>query len=219
MSESPTSEPPSPGLPIAGPPMAEPSVPTAPSPPVAGPGDASVPPTAAQTDGADGARTGPETGAGQIPAAVPGHVTPDGLPKLTRRRDDAILGGVAGGVADHLHVPVLWVRTTFVLLALTGAGVLAYALLWIFVPQRARSAQEPPAPASSLERQQAIGIAAVGVALLIAATALGLGPGLSWVLVPLGLAAVGGQDDLIPGLRELALRSSTRSSSSGAPPW
>ena len=114
------------------------------------------------------------------------------MPKLTRRRDGAIIGGVAGGIADHLHVPVLWVRTTFVLLALTGAGVLAYALLWIFVPQRARSAQEPPVPASSLERQQAIGIAAVGVALLIAATALGLGPGVSWVLVPLGLAAVGG---------------------------
>ncbi len=128
----------------------------------------------------------------QIPPAPSHHVTPDGLPKLTRRRDGSIIGGVAGGIADHLHVPVLWVRTTFVLLALTGAGVLAYALLWIFVPQRARSAQEPPAPASSLERQQAIGIGAVGVALLIAATALGLGPGLSWVLVPLGLAAVGG---------------------------
>jgi len=128
----------------------------------------------------------------QAPAAPIGHITPDGLPKLTRRRDGAIVGGVAGGIADHLHVPVLWVRTTFVLLALTGAGVLAYALLWIFVPQRARSAQEPPVPASSVERQQAIGIAAVGVALLIAATALGLGPGVSWVLVPLGLAAVGG---------------------------
>ncbi len=152
------------------------------------------------------AATGPEATGDTVGSTVPGtppggeqitdaaadHVTPDGLPKLTRRRDGAILGGVAGGIADHLHVPVLWVRATLVLLALTGAGVLAYALLWIFVPQRAQSKDQPPAPASSLERQQAIGVAAVGIALLIVATALGLGPGLSWVLAPLGLAAVGG---------------------------
>ena len=45
-------------------------------------------------------------------------MTPDGLPKLARRRDGSILGGVAGGIADHLHVPVLWVRATFALLAI-----------------------------------------------------------------------------------------------------
>ena len=72
-----------------------------------------------------------------------GRFTPDGIPKLTRRREGSILGGVAGGIADHLQVPVLWVRATFALLAMMGgAGVLAYALLWIFVPQRRDAAPD-----------------------------------------------------------------------------
>ncbi len=118
--------------------------------------------------------------------------TPDGLPKLTRRQEGSIVGGVAGGIADHLRVPVLWVRVTFALLAvMAGAGVLGYALLWIFVPQGPSSPDEAPRPASAIERRQAYGIAAVGVALLIVATALGFGEVLTWVLGPLGLAAIG----------------------------
>ncbi|MGS0686231.1 PspC domain-containing protein [Nakamurella sp. GG22] len=126
---------------------------------------------------------------GPPPAA---RFTPDGLPKLTRRPEGSILGGVCGGIADHLRVPVLWVRVTFALLAvMAGAGVLAYALLWIFVPQRTPSPAQAAGPASAIERRQALGVAAVGVALLIVATALGFGQVLTWVLGPLGLAAIG----------------------------
>ena len=99
---------------------------------------------------------------------------------------------MCGGIADHLRVPVLWVRVTFALLAvMAGAGVLAYALLWIFVPQRPPSPTQTAGPASAIERRQALGVAAVGVALLIVATALGFGQVLTWVLGPLGLAAIG----------------------------
>ncbi|WP_395725481.1 PspC domain-containing protein [Nakamurella sp.] len=115
----------------------------------------------------------------------------DGIPKLTRRRDYRVLGGVAGGIADHLRVRVLWVRVAFVLLALmAGAGILAYGLLWIFVPQASPNAPAPQ-PASPQERRQALGIAAVGVAVMIVAAALGLGDTLGGVLGPLGLAAIG----------------------------
>ena len=89
-------------------------------------------------------------------------------------------------------MPVLWVRVTFAVLAMmAGSGVIAYALLWIFVPQRPGTDHEPALPASPLERRQAYGVAALGVALLIAATALGFGEALTWVLGPLGLAAIG----------------------------
>lgn len=111
---------------------------------------------------------------------------------MTRRREGSILGGVAGGLAEHLKVPVLWVRVTFAVLAMmAGAGVIAYALLWVFVPQRPSTDQEPILPPSPLERRQAYGVAALGVALLIGATALGFGEALTWVLGPLGLAVVG----------------------------
>ena len=120
-------------------------------------------------------------------------LTPDGIPRLTRRRDGSIVGGVAGGIAEHLRVPVFAVRVAFALMAvIAGAGVLAYALLWIFVPPQRRSGTTEPAPIGGAERRQAIGIAALGVALMIGATALGLGKVLGWVLGPLGLAALGG---------------------------
>lgn len=117
--------------------------------------------------------------------------TPDGIELLMRARRGAFLGGVARGVADHLGVPVVWVRAAFALLAIiAGAGLVAYALLWIFVPLRPAAADSAPPP-SPRERRQAIGIAAVGLALAIVGAAVGLGSAVGWVLGPLGLAAVG----------------------------
>ncbi|WP_111766471.1 ATP-binding protein [Nakamurella deserti] len=113
----------------------------------------------------------------------------DPIAKLVRPAGGRIIGGVAVGIADHLRVKVLWVRLTFAMLALlSGVGVLAYALLWIFVPQ-SRGA-EPHRP-SATERRQAIGIAAVGAALAVLGTALGLGQSVGWIVGPLGLASVG----------------------------
>ncbi len=135
----------------------------------------------------------PSSDAVPEPARAPG-LTPDGIPRLTRRRRDSIVGGVAGGVADHLHVPVLAVRLAFAMAAVVaGAGVLAYALLWIFVPPGDDSAPDADVLAHrAVERRQAYGVAAVGLALVIASTALGVGQVLGWVLGPLGLAAIGG---------------------------
>jgi signal transduction histidine kinase len=121
------------------------------------------------------------------------ELTPDGIPRLVRCRDGSIVGGVAAGVADHLRVPVLAVRIAFALMAMIdGAGVLAYALLWIFVPPGRDPGPERPAVARPAERRQAGGVGALGVALMIGASALGLGQVLGWVLGPLGLAALGG---------------------------
>ena len=98
------------------------------------------------------------------------------------------MAGVAGGIAQHLGVPVLWVRAAFVVLAgVSGAGVLAYGLLWIFVRQEApdvvRSVSRP-------ERQQAVGLAALGIAVGIAGSAAGNSV-VGWIVGPLGVAAVG----------------------------
>ncbi|MFD1825660.1 MULTISPECIES: ATP-binding protein [Mumia] len=55
--------------------------------------------------------------------------------RLYRSPSPRVLGGVAQGLADHLGVPVLWVRLAFVLTTLFQlAGVLAYAAFWVFVP-------------------------------------------------------------------------------------
>ncbi|WP_374118667.1 ATP-binding protein [Allokutzneria sp. A3M-2-11 16] len=86
-------------------------------------------------------------------------------PKLFRRRRGKVVAGVAGGVADHIGMDVLWVRIGFVVLSgLLGAGVLAYALLWVFVPQQKRAGNED----SPKQRQQAIGVITIGAGLAIA---------------------------------------------------
>jgi signal transduction histidine kinase len=109
-------------------------------------------------------------------------------PPLVRLRSGRFVAGVAGGVAQHLGVPVLWVRAAFVVLAgLSGAGVLAYGLLWIFVRQEAPDVTRV---VSRTERQQAVGLAALGIAAGIAGSAAG-NSFIGWVVGPLGVAAIG----------------------------
>lgn len=90
-------------------------------------------------------------------------------PKLVRRSGGRVVGGVAGGLADHLGVDVFKVRMAFVLLsALAGAGVVIYGMLWIFTPGGGDAVQPSPG-----ERRQAIGLALLGLSLAVA---------MAWVL-------------------------------------
>ena len=57
-------------------------------------------------------------------------------PRLVRVRTGRVLGGVASGLADHLGLPVLWLRVAFVVLAVAGgSGLLLYAAYWLVLPQ------------------------------------------------------------------------------------
>ncbi|MGH3614689.1 MAG: PspC domain-containing protein [Pseudonocardia sp.] len=109
-------------------------------------------------------------------------------PPLARRRSGRLMAGVAGGVADHLGVDVLWVRAGFVALSvLSGAGAVAYALLWIFLRQEhVDVARVVP----RTEQQQALGLAVLGVAIGMVGAALG-DTVIGWIVGPLGVAAVG----------------------------
>ncbi|WP_297661268.1 ATP-binding protein [Pseudonocardia sp.] len=119
------------------------------------------------------------------PTTAPG---PAVTPPLVRRRSGRFVAGVAGGVADHLGVDVLWVRAGFVVLtAISGAGAMAYGLLWIFVRQdRSDTARLP----GRRERQQAYGLVALGIGAGIAASTFGDSVA-GWIVGPLGVAAVG----------------------------
>jgi signal transduction histidine kinase len=107
---------------------------------------------------------------------------------LARRRSGRLLAGVAGGVADHLGIDVLWVRVAFVVLAAAnGAGVIAYGLLWVFVRQEAADVTRQ---VSVKERQQAMGLAALGLGIGLAGAAL-QNQVVGWIVGPLGVAALG----------------------------
>jgi signal transduction histidine kinase/phage shock protein PspC (stress-responsive transcriptional regulator) len=65
-------------------------------------------------------------------------------PRLLRSRDHRMAAGVAAGIAEHLGIPVVWVRIGFVvLLGFNGLGLLLYAAFWAVVPVRPGAAQAP----------------------------------------------------------------------------
>jgi signal transduction histidine kinase/phage shock protein PspC (stress-responsive transcriptional regulator) len=134
-------------------------------------------------------------------------------PPLARPRSGRLLAGVAAGTAAHLRQDPLVVRVAFVVLATTGIGVVAYALLWLTMPVAAPG--EEPAPGAitlgaPTGRRQLITLVLLGVA----AFAL-LGQVAQWssgalvlplILVAVGLAVIWRQLDTdrtlaLPGVR------------------
>ncbi|MET0449741.1 MAG: PspC domain-containing protein [Aeromicrobium sp.] len=104
-----------------------------------------------------------------------------------RPADRRLVGGVATGLADHLGVPVLWVRVAFIVGTwFQGVGVLAYLLLWRLLPlqtpdlspglesatrQGLRSGRRP----SPVEIAQTVAVAAVGIGVLLLIQSTGRG--------------------------------------------
>ncbi len=54
------------------------------------------------------------------------------------RRQNGMIGGVCGGLADFTGISAFWFRLLFLLLALPGGvpGLLPYLLMWIIIPKK-----------------------------------------------------------------------------------
>lgn len=77
--------------------------------------------------------------------------------RLYRSRDDRMLGGVAGGLADYLGIDPSLVRIGWVLLFLAGGvGLLLYIVMWIVVPE-----EEDLTPEELMAARSAAGAPAV----------------------------------------------------------
>ena len=62
---------------------------------------------------------------------------------LAKIRGDRWLSGVSGGIGYVVGVPAWMVRMTFAALTLmTGLPLLAYVLLWVFMPKWATDPQD-----------------------------------------------------------------------------
>lgn len=108
-------------------------------------------------------------------------------PPLRRPSRGRWIAGVAAGVAEHLRISVQLVRVAFVALAATnGVGVLAYGLLWTFVPEEGRQ----HVPWRRMRRRGVVAlVATVAVASSIHAVGASLGFQTIW---PLTVACLGG---------------------------
>jgi phage shock protein C len=55
--------------------------------------------------------------------------------KLYRSRNQRMVGGVCGGLADYFNIDVTVVRVLFLILSVFGGtGLVIYLVMWIIVP-------------------------------------------------------------------------------------
>jgi phage shock protein C len=81
-----------------------------------------------------------------LPTPDPSHSS-TASPTLRRSGTDRMVGGVAGGLAQHLGIDALLWRVGFVALTLAGgSGILVYLLLWVLMPPALRGPQETVSP-------------------------------------------------------------------------
>jgi signal transduction histidine kinase/phage shock protein PspC (stress-responsive transcriptional regulator) len=101
-----------------------------------------------------------------------------GTRRVVRSVSDRWIGGVAGGLAEHFSAPVWVVRTAFAVAALIGgAGVVAYALMWVFLPldpDRSPAPETAGRPMAGWDLTGVLGILALGLGVLLGLAALGL---------------------------------------------
>jgi phage shock protein PspC (stress-responsive transcriptional regulator) len=166
---------------------------------------------------ADGSTSGPVTT--EMP--LPEPAAPARRP-LRRSASDKVIAGVAGGLAEDFGVSSLAVRTlfglAFVVIAwqvwtLLGIAIVAYALLWIFVPREDIGVS----PAGRLTRRFPRIGPAIGVLVLLggaAAIAAQLDAWLVWPVLLIGLGLLLYRHDA----GRVAPRSAGPSTPSAAPP-
>ncbi|HSV39523.1 MAG TPA: PspC domain-containing protein [Nocardioidaceae bacterium] len=100
-----------------------------------------------------------------------------------RSADDRLLSGVAAGVAEHLGLPVNYIRVFFlVAAAFGGMGIMLYGGLWLYLPLNTQ--QEAGAPGIEAATRQ-------GKRPGRAARIKDLGPLISLGAIALGIIAVG----------------------------
>lgn len=59
------------------------------------------------------------------------------IKRLYRSKKERILGGVAGGIAEYFNVDPTLIRLLWILAVFgMGAGILAYIIAWIIIPER-----------------------------------------------------------------------------------
>jgi phage shock protein PspC (stress-responsive transcriptional regulator) len=114
---------------------------------------------------------------------------------LQRSRDERVLAGVAGGLADYFDLSPLFFRLAFAVLTLVGgAGILLYAVAALVIPDQGRT---DSVATEALRRHRErpwllVGVALVGIATVSIAAQADFWPnsGFAWTLLILGALAI-----------------------------
>jgi signal transduction histidine kinase len=120
--------------------------------------------------------------------------------RLYRSADNRVVAGVAGGLAEHLRLDPTLVRVAFAALAAAGgAGIIAYAAFWVFVPMSSSASTAPGGAPVTTARDQLPAILAVAIGGMVLAGLAGVvfDTAMAWslVVVAVGLALIWRQAD------------------------
>ena len=75
--------------------------------------------------------------------------------RLYRSRKERMLGGVCGGIAEYFDVDPTLVRLAWVLFTFAGgAGIVAYIIAWIIVPEAPENAEKAEDNDKSYEKDK-----------------------------------------------------------------
>lgn len=106
--------------------------------------------------------------------------------RLYRSRNDRMVGGVAGGLANYLGIDPILSRLIWVALLFTGAGFLIYIVAWIVIPEAPAGMVEAVAsPASSMALRVifGVGLVFIGAILLLREILPWLDDGIVWAVL------------------------------------
>jgi phage shock protein C len=124
------------------------------------------------------------------------HITPN---RLYRSRDEHMIAGVAGGIAQYFNIDPVLPRLGFVVLALTpGLGffaILTYIVMAIVVQYRPTGEAEPVIEGRAIRDGRGgeiVGYALAGLGVVMLAGTIGLYSLIQWQFVwPVALIAIG----------------------------
>jgi signal transduction histidine kinase/phage shock protein PspC (stress-responsive transcriptional regulator) len=98
-----------------------------------------------------------------------------GTRRIERSTSDRWIAGICGGLAEHFGQPAWIFRLAFVGTALIGgAGIVAYALLWLFLPLGPEGGGRGAVRSGPWDLTGLLGFVALGLGLLLALNALGV---------------------------------------------
>jgi phage shock protein C len=66
--------------------------------------------------------------------------------RLYRSRKDRIIAGVCGGIGEYFAVDPNIIRIIWLLVGLTGTGIVAYILAWAIIPEEPPTSPTPVDP-------------------------------------------------------------------------
>lgn len=97
--------------------------------------------------------------------------------KLYRSRTDSMIAGVCGGLAEYFNIDTVLMRIAAVVIILVapGAGILAYLIFWVVVPQKpieesiagAENPEQVSAEVDEVKSDRKSGIVFIGAGLIV----------------------------------------------------